>query len=36
MTIQQEINNICNIVIQDNEPESFIMVINEVTAIRYT
>lgn len=31
-----KINNICNIVIQDNELESFVMLINEeVTAINY-
>lgn len=35
--LNRKINNICNIVIQDNELQSFIMLINEeVTAISYT
>lgn len=36
MTIEYKINKICNIVIQHNEPELFIMLIKEVTAISYT
>lgn len=36
MTIEQKINNICNTVIQDNKPESIIVLLNEeVTAISY-